>query len=74
MTVLKSFRIKEDLGQFLEEQSKARGISQSKLLEEAISKLMSEAQQWEEDLIIMANDKEYQAEQVALANEFYEDF
>ena len=74
MTVLKSFRIKEDLGQFLEEQSKARGISQSKLLEEAISKLMSEAQQWEEDLKIIENDKEYQAEQVALANEFYEDF
>lgn len=73
MTILKSFRIDERLISFLEEQAKEMGVSQGKIIEQALGKLMEEAQQWENDLSLIANDKEYQKEQEELAEELIEE-
>ncbi len=73
MTILKSFRIEEKLIRFLEQQAKELGVSQGTIIEQALSELMEEAEQWENDLSLIANDKEYRKEQVELAEELFED-
>jgi len=73
MTILKSFRIEEALIHFLEKSAKERGVSQATIIEDALTELMKEAEQWESDLVLIANDKKYQKEQVELAEEYYED-
>lgn len=74
MTILKSFRIDEKLIRFLEQQAKESGVSQNKIIEQALNRLIEETEQWENDLQIIANDEEYQKEQVELAEAFHEDF
>jgi hypothetical protein len=74
MTILKSFRIEEELIRFVERRAKELGVSQATVIEQALGELMEETEQWENDLRLMANDEEYRKEQVELANEFYEDF
>ncbi len=73
MTILKSFRIEEKLIRFLEQQAKELGVSQGTIIEQALSELMEETEQWENDLSLIANDKEYRREQVELSEDHYED-
>ncbi len=73
MTILKSFRIEEELIRFLERNAKERGVSQATIIEEALAELMEEAKQWERDLETIANDEEYQKEQLEMAEELFED-
>ena len=73
MTILKSFRIEEELIRFVEERAKTRGTSQGAVIEEALMELRAEAEEWENDLELIANDKEYQKEQVELAEELIEE-
>ena len=73
MTILKSFRIEEKLTRFLEQRAKELGVSQGTIIERALSELMEETEQWENDLSLMANDKKYLKEQEELAEELYED-
>ena len=73
MTILKSFRIEENLIRFLEQRAKELGVSQGAIIQQAISEMMEETEQWENDLDLIANDKEYQKEQVELAEELFED-
>ena len=63
MTILKSFRIEEKLIRFLEQRAKDLGVSQGSIIEQALSELMEDTEQWESDLAVIANDKEYQKEQ-----------
>lgn len=73
MTILKSFRIDEKLIRFLEQQAKELGVSQGAIIEQALGKLIEETEQWENDLAIIASDKEYQKEQEEMAEELFED-
>jgi len=73
-TALKSFRINQQLIRFLEQQAKEMGLSQSKLIEQALTEMLEATEQWENDLALIASDKEYQKEQEELAEEYYEDF
>lgn len=73
MTILKSFRIEEKLIRFLEQRAKELGVSQGTIIEQALSELMEETEQWENDLALIANDKEYLKEQVEIAEELIED-
>ncbi|MBN2306637.1 ribbon-helix-helix protein, CopG family [Candidatus Peregrinibacteria bacterium] len=73
MTILKSFRIEEELIRFLEKSAKERGVSQATIIEEALAGMMEETEQWERDLEIIASDEKYQKEQEEIAEEFIED-
>jgi len=73
MTILKSFRIEEELIRFLEKSAKERGVSQSSIIEEALIQLADSKTQWEKDLESIANDKQYRKEQEELAEEYYGD-
>lgn len=73
MTILKSFRIEEELIQFLEKRAKELGVSQANVIEQALFELMEDGEQWESDLRLIANDKEYLKEQVEMAEELIED-
>lgn len=73
MTILKSFRIDEKLIRFLEQRAKELGVSQGTVVEQALSELMEEKEQWENDLALIAHDKDYQKEQVEIAEELIED-
>lgn len=73
MTILKSFRIDEKLIRFLEQRAKELGVSQGTIIEQALSDLKEENDQWEKDLALMASDAVYQNKQVELAEEFFED-
>lgn len=73
MTILKSFRIEENLIRFLEQRAKELGVSQGSVIEQALSELMEETEQWESDLKLIANDEAYLKEQVEIAEELIED-
>ena len=73
MTILKSFRIDEKLIRFLERQAKEMGVSQGKIIEQALEKLLQDSEQWEKDLALIANDKDYQKEQLEMAEELIEE-
>jgi len=73
MTILKSFRIEEELTRFLEKSAKEHGVSQATIIEDALTKLMKEDKQWENDLALMANDEVYQREQEEITEELFED-
>lgn len=72
MTILKSFRIEENLIRFLEQRAREMGVSQGAIIQKALSELMEETEQWENDLALIANDKEYQKEQEEMAEELFE--
>lgn len=71
-TALKSFRLPSDCIDFIEQEAKKKDISQSKVVTDAIKKKMDFQAQWQEALFIMANDENYQREQVEMAEENYD--
>lgn len=72
-TALKSFRLPISFVNFLKKKSKELGVSQAKIVETSLEKMIKEDNQWQRDLAAIAMDKKYQKEQIALAEENYED-
>lgn len=71
-TILKTFRIPSNFARFLEKKAKKRHISQTEMLLKIIESNMEQEKEWQQGLEILAKDKEYRKEQVALAEENYE--
>lgn len=73
-TILKTFRLPKDCVDFLEKEAEALATSQSKIVIDSLKKKMRSdfEAQWKAALKIMAEDKEYQKEQVEMAEENYD--
>ena len=72
-SVLKSFRLSLSVDNFLLNKANELGVSQAKIIEGAIIKVMKADDQWKKDLTLMSNDLDYKNEQINLAEENYED-
>lgn len=71
-SILKTFRLPGFYAQFLEEKANEKNVSQTEIVLESLQKMMSSEDQWQRDLNALTKDKEYQKEQINLAEEYYE--
>lgn len=70
--VLKSFRLPKEMADFIKNEALLNHVSEARVIERAVQKIMTQENQWQQTLQMVAMDEAFRDEEKILAEENYD--